>query len=530
MYNQESKIKCRELIIGEAVKSLTKERQSSYVISENNFYKILLHFKGLFYQFIEKHEPSSIEGFEKHFNSTKKEWDKHFDNYNNNKKASALKVLYLSGPEPKNDIEEFLKHGILLSNIWAIESDKNTYEFALQNLIDTGYYIKLHKGTLKDFFEQTNHEFDIIYFDACSPIVSPKHDPVDTLKEIFLRKRLTPLSALITNFAEPKENYNWGDILAPWFATRHEKEMPKIDYKCKLEFDEKSLYLKDYSEYIEKYKDDYYDNFIVHFISTLASEIIPLNQVVSIPSVQNKYFMEYENLNKLFTEIKNNKESEDNLESFLKTVSHFKLAVQAYPLLNWVRLSKEILPENHSLIRFINSKNNKSSLELSMYIGTLIKSYEESRSGFNTYADKVCSSLFKQIITELDYFDRTIRLTCDTPMKNLIIEFLFGIYGFPYIANTNKVQSYKYIAKETWMYSNVFIFDQCRCLYDFVPSIEVFSDFFKSIPNQMIIRSGIDCIYRNHNRLNSNIFEYGLIESIDRKFGWFDLKKREIIN
>jgi hypothetical protein len=30
--------------------------------------------------------------------------------------------------------------------------------------------------------------------------------------------------------------------------------------------------------------------------------------------------------------------------------------------------------------------------------------------------------------------------------------------------------------------------------------------------------------------LNSNIFEYGLIEGIYRKFGWFDLKKRKKIN
>ena len=135
--------------------------------------------------------------------------------------------------------------------------------------------------------------------------------------------------------------------------------------------------------------------------------------------------------------------------------------------------------------------------------------------------------MFKAIIDNLDYFDREIRLTCDVPMKNLIIEFLFGIYGFPYIANTNKTFSYKYKAKDTLMYSNVF--DQCRSLYEYVPSIEVFTEFFKSIPNQMIIRSGIDCIGRNHRFLNSNIFKYSLIEGIDKKFGWFKLVDRKII-
>lgn len=527
MYNQEIKNKSREKLISDAVFALTKDRKDSYVIGENNFDTILTHFKELYHSYFERFKPTIIDAINQELAKSIESWKIHLNNHIIEKKASALKVLYLAGPEPSNDIEVLLKYGVLVNNIWAIEFDKSTYESALQNLLDNGLHIKLHRGSLREFFEQTNHEFDIIYFDACSPIISPKNDPVATLNEIFSKKRLAPLSALITNFAEPKENYNWGKIMAPWFAAHYEGESPAVDYKCKLEGNEKALFIEEYCGYVEKFKHEYYDKFITHFIPALAGEIIPLHQVISIPSVQNKYFLENNQLIKLFNEIKNNKETAENWDSFFKTVSHFKLAVDAYPLLNWVRFSKDILLDNnHSIIRFIDNKTQKISIEQSMYIGTLIKSYEESNSGFNTYADKVCSPLFKEMIDNLDFFDRNLGLTCDIPMKNLIIEFLFGIYAFPYIANSNKTFSYKYTAKETCMYSNVFVFDQCRSLFDYIPSIEFFSDFFKILPNQMIIRSGIDCIRRSHMDLNNNIFKWGLIEQIDKKFGWFELKER----
>lgn len=65
--------------------------------------------------------------------------------------ASELKVLYLSGPEPSNDIEILCNNGIILENIWAIESDKKIYKEALKSLIENKIHIKLHRGSLAEF-------------------------------------------------------------------------------------------------------------------------------------------------------------------------------------------------------------------------------------------------------------------------------------------------------------------------------------------------------------------------------------------
>jgi hypothetical protein len=80
------------------------------------------------------------------------------------------------------------------------------------------------------------------------------------------------------------------------------------------------------------------------------------------------------------------------------------------------------------------------------------------------------------------------------------------------------------------MYSNVFVFDQCRYLCDYVPSIDLFQEFFKDITKQVIIRGCIDCIHRNHSAFNSNLFLWGYIEGIEERFGRHWLPERTCLN
>jgi len=55
-------------------------------------------------------------------------------------------------------------------------------------------------------------------------------------------------------------------------------------------------------------------------------------------------------------------------------------------------------------------------------------------------------------------------------MKNLLVELFFGLYGYPFIAHVGKALSIRYKAKETTMFSIVYVFDQCRYLYDYLPT------------------------------------------------------------
>lgn len=124
-----------------------------------------------------------------------------------------------------------------------------------------------------------------------------------------------------------------------------------------------------------------------------------------------------------------------------------------------------------------------------------------------------------------------MHLTCDIPMKNLYIELLIGLYGHPYIAHASKSISLKYKAKETWMYSDVFIFDQCRYLYDFLPTLDLWQSFFQNWAKQVIVRGCIDGIRRNHLHLNTELFKWGFIEGVyGNEFGQANLADRINLN
>jgi len=529
-YRQDVKNEAREKLVKHAVQSLTDERDKSFLVSQEHFIKITDHFNEMFFQFLGNKNFEYINQYNWLFSSEKNNWLEFYKEKCKPKLASELKVLYLSGPEPYNDIEILCNNGIILENIWAIESDKKIYNEALKSLIENRIHIKLHRGSLAEFFELTNHEFDIVYFDACTPILSTQQSPLEIIKQLFVNKRLTGLSTFITNFAEPSDNYNWGDILATWFATKEFYEVPSVDDEFGMSPLEKSSSFHLYSSFINQHLDSYYDIFLTHFIPTIASEIIPMWQLSSLGSVQSNHLLNEQLLQKELKIIKSDKINTDNSDEILKEIPHYILSIDNYPLLNWVRLINNNLPKDHTLRQFINSTRKKMTMEDALYIGSLLKRFEEVDSGFKTFIHNICGESLKEIITKLDFFDRNMNLTCDIPMKNLLIELLLGIYGHPYIAHTGKTMGLKYKAKSTWMYSNVFVFDQCRYLYDFLPTLDLWESFFENISHQTIIRGCIDEIRRNHLHLNNSLFKWGFIEGIYGEFTHSTLSERINLN
>lgn len=529
-YNQDVKKTARERLIAHAITSLTSERGKSFLVSKSHFEAITDHFNDLLHRAIGPGQLEFHNTYNWLFFGGKDSWLKFYDSICVAKTAAELKVLYLSGPEPLNDIEVLCQHGIRLENIWALESDKDTYGSAIQALKEARTHIKIHRGKLAEFFELVNHEFDIVYYDACSPIISPKDSPLEVLKQLFINKRLTGLSALITNFAEPKDNLNWGDILACWFATKDTYEVPEADNELGWEDFRKIGHFQKYSDYINQHVSDYYSTFLSHFIPAFAGEIIPMWQMASLGSVQNKYLLTDQSLFDKLIAIRNYKIKVTTVDKMLDEVPHFALAIDAYPLLNWISLVREKLVKSDPLNIFLSSKRKKVSLEDALYIGNLIKRFDESGSGFKTFIEEICSPELYQLLAGLDFFDRDLRITCDIPMKNLLVELFYGLYGFPYLANAERMLALKYKAKETTMFSNVFIFDQCRYLYDFLPTPDLWESFFANFSNQTIIRGCIDGIRRNHIGLNSALFKWGFIEGAYGQFSMADLKDREDLN
>ncbi len=529
-YNQDVKKEARQKLIKHAIHSLTVARQDSFLVSKDHLTKVTDYFNAQFLAVLGSKYFDVMNQYNWQFFGKKNSWMEFYDTVCKPKTAGELKVLYLSGPEPYNDIEVLCNEGIRLENIWAIELDKGVYEKAVKSLVDANIHVKLHRGSLAEFFESTNHEFDIIYFDACSPVLSPQQSPLEILKQIFVNKRLTGLSALITNFAEPGTNYDWGEILATWFASKESEEVPPEDHDLGMTAGEKSAEHKKYSQHINKHLHSYYDAFLTRFIPALAAEIIPMWQFASLGSVQNNHLLNEQVLPKELKRIKDYMPDIQTMKDLVTKVPHYLLAVDAYPLLNWARSVKDYLPDDHILQRFIGSNRKKMTVEDALYICTLLKSFEEAGTGFNTFIYNICGDKLRHTLTTLDFFDRDLGISCDIPMKNLFVELLIGLYGYPYVAHAGKILALKYKAKETWMYSNVYVFDQCRYLYDFIPTLDLWENFFRTLPNQTIVRGCIDGIYRNHFQLNWSFFKWGFMAEAYGDWGHAALAERENLN
>jgi hypothetical protein len=528
-YNQREKNLARKNLVINGIERLTTHRKQSMLVNEQQIETMLNHFVNLINLYLKRFKSEISEEFKE---SIIDEWKSILNSKFIEKSTDQLKVLYLAGPQPTNDLNILLNSGIKPYNIWAVEGNNKTFLQGINDLKVNHKYIKLHRGSLKSFFELFNEQFDIVYYDACSSLCSNNHNPINVLEELFANRRLTELSVLITNFSEPNISLkdDWGKLLACWYTSRYEDCPDSTHTNGFSDIESRIHNIEGYSKLISERIPEYYGDFIQKFISALASEIVPFIKIATFPSINSKLFKpnNYKEL------LKNKLETEgiEKIEELLLLIPHYLLAPQEYPLLNWAQLTKDNLPLKHPINRFLLDNNCK--VFNSIIACSQLKAFEEGYSGFNTLIEKICSDELNNILKNVDFFDREQRLTVDIPMKNLLAELIIGQYAFPYIANAKSHYSLKYKANgmETWMYSDLFVFDQCRYLYDLLPSIELIEDYFKNNLNaQILIRCCIDSLLRHHFPLNNQIFKGGFIEShYNLKFGYATLNNRINLN
>ena len=94
------------------------------------------------------------------------QWESFYESIIRNKKSKELRVAYLSGPNPENDIEILVENGILPENIWAFESDNKTYTKAIMSALNSQFpFVKIYKGRIENYLKILPIKFDIIYLD-----------------------------------------------------------------------------------------------------------------------------------------------------------------------------------------------------------------------------------------------------------------------------------------------------------------------------------------------------------------------------
>jgi len=485
MYNEQEKNTARSRMLSKAITDLCADRHSSYILNPTEVKETYLWaFKYLrtndFQLTRNLHDLEIEEKIEKWVSEHRATYE--------TKKAQELKILYLCGPNPSNDLKVFADHGILAQNIWAIESKSSIYEDAIKDLNANGIYIKVLREELSAFLSRQNIVFDLIYFDACGPFCGGSPYTLKPILEIFSKERLAPLSALITNFAEVKETKDFhAGLIASHFMGRY-NEYPRIFWE---QGNDPVLHQHDGDKLktiVTSYLRDFYSDFITQFIVDIGRFIVPNCRAAAMDmiweSTLDKASLKTSLLSRAFKNYVVERKPGETLEEAFTRFDDWDLSPSSYPIYTFLRNQPKLCASSSFADSFKNLKLDSKPLSQLIPIISVLNSV------FEGHQDLLSERFLKTIYGT--WFDGRGGVFCDVPMPNLAVNAHLGSYGRPLHINTRKMDRITYVAKTTRMFSDYFLFDNCAEFFNWYPNIDQADSFFQDIPSQILARSMID--------------------------------------
>jgi hypothetical protein len=185
-------------------------------------------------------------------------------------------------------------------------------------------------------------------------------------------------------------------------------------------------------------------------------------------------------------------------------------------------LSDNTITSNKDYNKFFNNIKSQFNGEPTPPVGFEISAPYRDAVLFKSefYSDKV--KLLAQSIPDI------LSQFCDVPTETLFLETIINQICFPMHYVTNKTLRFKYKAKQTNMFTDLIIFDECRYIYDWMPSLGLIENGFNNPEHELIYRMALDGLVRNTWFYNHDTF-FGC-SMVDRGTHGFDhitLNKRE---
>ncbi len=536
-YSELEKNKARSAVIGSAVKSLTRNRSVSTLTRRNYVREVRDHILG-------KNNSYDALVAKKLSDTTVERWESFYDSIVQSRSPQNLKIAYLSGPNPENDLRVFCQAGVLPENIWAFESENSIYSDAVVSALNSEFpFIKIINGGLDTFIEASPQRFDVIYLDFCGPLPSrnKKQKTLTALTRILAKHALNSPGVLITNFSLPTiEQDEVGRSLLSKLVSCYLYPKKFIeDKESESGFSEGPVaHSLDHDEWFKKVSSDldyYYGQFVTRLLIDHASLISTYNRFPKKNFLYKKFFNANEN---------------SLLSTLKKSYFHFDEEDEGgggyvivdsgqYPIL-WALAALDIElnggDSNYPQFVFEDDEFSKfaeqflSQLDINGSKKELINTFSlisyllSEGSG----QEEFWSAKLKELYSKHSFGD--FHQFCDLVLFHQIFEVLFRQVAIPYHVNISETKRWSYKAKDTPMYMDMIILDECRYLYDWMPTTDMFFSAISDIERQLSYRFVLDGVAKHRRWYNPEyFFGTAVVDQFTKGFEAKTLKPRETI-
>ena len=101
----------------------------------------------------------------------------------------------------------------------------------------------------------------------------------------------------------------------------------------------------------------------------------------------------------------------------------------------------------------------------------------------------------------------------DKPHGNIFMDVVINqlVYPMHYVSSENV--RYMYKAKNKWMYSDVTVYDECRYIYEWLPTVSLMKSIKDQVSPQYVFRYAIDGLIKQREQYNNEFFYQGAVIS-----------------
>ena len=410
------------------------------------------------------------------------------------------------------------------------------YQSALNNAKNQYPTLKIFNGSISDLLKITSFKFDIIYLDFTAPLFSKQSKPLLTINSIFENDSLSDLGILIINSSIPDKTEENIEFLAAYFRCHpfmeseilhgiQEKKYFTEGVDCNGFIDKENYdaavaegdieYAEGSPIYEEAIRSNFefaYSAFSSHYPTMVAGYIQPMWRVASSSALKRMLLkIDDQQIKSCISQMTSFTDYESSGEPYEDDDIQDKINLSGgevfenstdFPIWNFILIIKK---SKNNVCKYWYEQFTKKNGVVSLFES--IQLYDLLRNAQYSYKKIISETLAKSIDKVISALpDGHGGVFCDVPMPHLWIELAVNHLGNSYHVNTNQHWRAKYQAKDREMYLDMFVFDNCRALYNWLPMINLYGQDMASIERQIIVRSCMDAITKQNH--HSSFFSY----------------------